>query len=297
MPSGLRPWVETSPAPCGTHVRTATIRLVTTHPDATAIAEAARHEGELPADGRVVEGGRKVRMADAGPDRRARLDAIARYLHDVAEDDASSAALPSTVGWVLRSTRMEIGRFPTLGEDLVLHTFCSATASRWAERTTVAHGSRGARIRAVSVWVAIDVDAGTPARLGDWFFSIYGPSAGGRHASARLGLHAPDDVVALAARPWPIRRSDLDAWAHVNNAVAWAAVEDAVEIGAADSMVALVEHHAPIGPDAEPVLATDRDGDEWSVWLLEPGKPPGLLVASKVELHRGRASPSERSRT
>jgi len=225
----------------------------------------------LPRLGRVVEGRRKVRMADVGADRRARLDALARYLHDVAEDDAATATLPSTIGWVLRSTRMDIGTFPELGEDLVLRTFCSATASRWAERTTITYGSQGAQLSAVSIWVAVDTETGAPARLDERFFAVYGPSAAGRHASARLVLGEPDAPALDRARPWPLRSSDVDAWGHVNNAIAWAAVEDAVDIGSADAVVALAEHHVPIGPGTEPFLAVEREGDQWSVWLLDSG--------------------------
>ena len=245
---------------------------------------------DLPTEGRLFEGRRKVRMADVDPDRRARLDALARYLADVAEDDAADAALPPTIGWVLRSTRMAIERFPTLGEELGLRTFCSAVGSRWAERTTLVEGSRGAECRAVSVWVAVDTRTGAPARLGDRFFAVYGPSAGGRRATARLALGAPTKTAACAGRPWPLRRSDLDAWAHVNNAVAWAAVEDSVDIAPGDSVVALVEHHRPIDPATSPVLAVERSGDAWCVWLLHSRRPESVLVASVLDISTGRAS-------
>ena len=246
---------------------------------------------ELPTEGRLFEGRRKVRMPDVGADRRARLDALARYLADVAEDDAAAAALPPTVGWLLRSTRMEIERFPTLGEELVLRTFCSAVGSRWAERTTLVEGSHGAECRAASIWVAVDTQTGAPARLGDSFFAVYGPSAGGRRATARLALGAPTETVAREGRPWPLRRSDLDAWAHVNNAVAWAAVEDSVDVAPGSSLLARIEHHLPIDPATSPVLAVERTGDTWHVWLLSSPRPEGVLVAAVLDASAGRASP------
>lgn len=242
----------------------------------------------LPARGRVVEGHRRVRTADVGADRRARLDALARYLHEVAEDDAEGAAVPATVGWVLRSTRMDVERFPRLGEHLVLYTFCSATAQRWAERTTVVRGADGARLRAASIWVAVDTTTGAPVRLGDWFFATYGPSSEGKRASAKLALTGPTGPVD-AVRPWPLRRSDLDAWGHVNNAIAWGAVEDAVQIGPDDALAALVEHHAPIDLGAEPVLATKDGGGEHLVWLLRPTEAR-VLMACRIELAPGGAS-------
>lgn len=240
----------------------------------------------------MVEARRKVRMAEVGPDRRGRLDALARYLGDAAEDDASGATLPPTIGWVLRSTRMEVDRFPMLGEDLVLHTFCSATATRWAERTTLVTGSLGARCRAVSIWVAVDTRTGAPARLGERFFAVYGASAGGRRASARLTLGAPPEPVTRSGRQWPLRRSDLDAWAHVNNAIAWAAVEDSVDIASADSVVALLEHHSPIDPETAPVLAVARSDGKWCVWLLDSRPPGNVLVASVLDVS-GPARPAQ----
>ncbi len=229
-------------------------------------------------------------MPDVGPDRRTRLDALARYLADVAEDDAAAAALPPTIGWLLRSTRMEIERFPILGEELVLRTFCSAVGSRWAERTTLVEGSLGAGCRAVSIWVAVDTQTGAPARLGDRFFAVYGPSAGGRRATVRLALGAPTEAAAREGRPWPLRRSDLDAWSHVNNAVAWAAVEDSVDVAPSDSVVARIEHHMPIDPAMSPVLAVERAGDTWSVWLLRSRRPEGVLVAAVLDASAGHAS-------
>lgn len=247
---------------------------------------------ELPSRGRVVESRRMVRTADVGPDRRARLDALARYLHDVAEDDAASATLPQSIGWVLRRTRLEVRAFPTLGEDLVLETFCSATASRWAERTTLMQGTNGARISAASIWVAVDVATGAPARLGEWFSKVYAPSAGGRRASAKLTLDAPPAHVLGAARPWPLRRTDFDAWGHVNNAIAWAALEDAVAFGRADALTALVEHRAPITPGMTPLLATRQVADRWSVWLVDAAAPGHDLMAAALEVrHAGSASP------
>lgn len=224
----------------------------------------------LPDEGRVFRGHCQVRLGDALPSRRARLDALARYLQDVAEDDAADAGLPDTIGWVLRKTRLTVPRFPELGERLRLETFCSATAAKWAERTTTLTGDRGALAQGVSVWVAIDVATGRPARPGERFERVYGPSARGRRASARLHLPAPPPPAAVAGRPWPLRVSDFDVWGHVNNAVSWAAVEEA--LGAVDWLpeVAEVEHNEALSPGAAPVLAEQRSDDALDLWLLDP---------------------------
>lgn len=241
----------------------------------------------LPTEGRVYTAARRVRLGDAAPDRRARLDALARYLQDVAEDDAAEADLPSSIGWVLRRTRMTVIRYPLLGERLQLATFCSGIAARWAERTTTIRsagdtdGDGGVLAQATSVWVAIDLRSGTPARLGERFTEIYGAAAGGRGASARLALGPPPDTARESARPWPLRTSDLDVWGHVNNAVAWAAVEDAMEAGEEAPLVAELEHHRPIEPDRRPLLALQARDDGRAAWLLD-GEHGEVLVAALV---------------
>lgn len=221
-----------------------------------------------PDAGRVYRSERLVRLADAGPDRRARLDALARFLQDVAEDDASDAALPSSVGWVLRKTTMIVTRFPALGETVQLETFCSAVATRWAERTTTMSIGGRAVAQAVSVWVAIDTVRGTPARLDDRFTQIYGASAAGRRASARLSLPAPPDDIRRDARPWPLRSSDFDVWGHVNNSISWAAVEDALDTDRWGPLRAEVEHVAAIEPDARVALAAAVEPESAAVWLV-----------------------------
>lgn len=232
----------------------------------------------LPIEGRVYRDQRRVRLGDASPRRRLRLDAVARYLQDVAEDDAAEAGLPASIGWVLRSTRVSVRRFPALGEQVELATFCSGTAARWAERTTTVAGDAGGLLQATSVWVAIDVTTGAPARLGDRFGEVYGPAAGGRRASARLVLEGPPDDARRDARPWPLRAVDLDVWGHANNAVAWAALEDAVDPGRYAPAFAEVEHHRAIEPGCRPVLAARHAGTSAAAWLLDADS--GAVLAS-----------------
>jgi acyl-ACP thioesterase len=233
----------------------------------------------FPGRGRVYTGERQVRLGDAAPDRRLRLDAVARYLQDVAEDDAADADLPASVGWVLRRTRLVVARFPVLGETVRLATFCSAAASRWAERTTTLTGERGGLLQAVSVWVAIDIATGAPTRLGDRFHEVYGPSAEERKASARLTLAPPPDEVRQDARPWPLRATDLDVWRHVNNAVSWAAVEDGLDAGRWRPLCAELEHREPIEAGVRPTLVTRTSDGSMELWLLDGNR---VLTAARL---------------
>lgn len=251
----------------------------------------------LPTEGRVFAGRRKVRFGDTTPQRRARFDALARYLHDVAEDDAADAGWLGSVGWLLRSTQMSIRQFPVLGETLTLQTFCSATATRWAERTTTITGSDGGSVQATAIWIAVDITTGGPVRLDDSFTKVYGPSARGRRASARLHLAPPPAHAAARGRRWPLRASDYDVWHHVNNAVAWAAIEDSLATAGWLPVRAELEHNEPIPAGSALVLSSLASETSLDAWLLDggggggaggdaPGDGGGDRVLASARLHR-----------
>ncbi len=81
-----------------------------------------------------------MRLGDADPSGTLRLDAIARFLQDVANDDAVSGGLDDALGWVVRRTMIAVRDPAVLGERLSLTTFCSGTGRSWAERRTSVRG-------------------------------------------------------------------------------------------------------------------------------------------------------------
>lgn len=178
----------------------------------------------VPSHGRVFERHRPVRLGDASPGGRLRLDALARYLQDVSNDDTRDVGMAEDVTWVVRRIVLVVARFPVLGENLRLRTFCSGIASHWAERRVRVDGDRGGRADAATLWVHVDPTSGRPAPLPEGFVGHFGASAAGRTVRARLRHGAPPDAASAAA--WPLRFTDFDVLGHVNNAAAWSAVEE-----------------------------------------------------------------------
>lgn len=211
---------------------------------------------------------RVVRGTDVNTDGRLRLDALARYLQDAAEDDVAEAGLRDHV-WVLRRCALDLGGFPRLGQRLTVRTFCSGIGPRWAERTTTLADGDGELVRATAVWAAVSADTGRPLPLGAEFHRIYGSSAGGRTASARLSHPRPPDPSGDGLCPWPLRASDFDASGHVNNTVHWSAVEDTLAGTGWLPASAEIEYHRPALPDAEPRLLVTRAPGVVHVWLLD----------------------------
>src|SRR6202790_123913 len=107
----------------------------------------------LPDTGRRVTRVRRVRLSDVTGTGRLRLDALARYLQDIAGDDVDDAGLGGA--WVLRRVALACGALPAFRDEVTLTTFCSGTGSRWAERRTTLHAGGEVRVEAVALWVFV----------------------------------------------------------------------------------------------------------------------------------------------
>jgi acyl-ACP thioesterase len=212
---------------------------------------------ERPSSGRLYRAKRRVRLSDTDAGGRLRLDAIARYLQDVASDDVADAGWSSDEHvWVVRRTELELVSPFAGDEEVELATWCSGVGASAAARRTTIEGDRGGRVEAEVVWIHLDHDL-RPLRLPRRFHDLYTPAAAGRGVSTKLTLRGPNGGT---SRPWPLRATDVDLLGHVNNAVYWAAVEellwplrravleyrqpvdlgDAVELRAADGSLAFV---------------------------------------------------------
>lgn len=233
---------------------------------------------EEPAEGRVYRAERRVRLSDADPDGRLRLDACARYLHDVSNDDTRDSGLRDDGSWVVRRTELEVHRAPRFLERVSLSTWCGGTGSRWAERRVSIRGVADGHVEAASLWVHVDLATMLPRRLGGDFLDLYGPAAGGRTVGSKLVLPAADP--AAERRPWALRRTDLDVLGHVNNAAYWAAVEEVAGDLLAAPHRAVLEYARALDPEADVELAVGRDGTSLSLWFEVGGT---THAAARVE--------------
>ena len=238
---------------------------------------------EPPPAGRVHGHRRRVHLADGSPRGRLRLDAAARMLQDISDEDTTDAGFPPGEPWVVRRVEMAVHAFPSFRDQVAVTTWCSGIGARWAERRVRIEAVEGpGRVEAAALWVHLDAQ-GRPARLPERFEPLFAEAARGRKVRARLHHEARPPATAVA-RPFPLRFCDFDMMEHVNNAVSWVPVEE--ELATRPDLRAplrvSVEHPAPIDPGAEPEVAVaDADGG-FDLWILVDG-----VAASTAQVRPG----------
>jgi acyl-ACP thioesterase len=221
-----------------------------------------------PGVGRVFAHDVTPGLADAAPGGRVRLDALARWVQDVAHADVADAGLQDHAVWVVRRLRLWVERFPRFGDTASLRTFSSGTGRMWAERRTTIATTAGGRVEAAALWVHLDPETLRPTPLDADEVEVYGPSTQGRQVKARLRHPAPPPD-ASARRPWHFRMTELDLAGHVNNAAYWGPLEDELLDGGRGEPEAFdgeLEFRTPAQPGRFEVLA-----DGARRWIVAAG--------------------------
>ena len=223
----------------------------------------------LPPVGRVFEQSLRPGLADAATSGRVRLDALARWVQEIAFADVDDAGVLQQSAWVVRRMRIRVERFPQWGDHVTGRTFCSGYGRLWAERR-VDYESENGRVEIAGVWVHLSPETRLPVPMPPSFDEVYAPSAQGRKVKARL--RHPNPGGDESARDWFFRRSDTDIADHVNNAAYWEVVEET--LGDPAAFDAEIEFREPAAAGAARVLT--GDGVTWVT------APDGRVHASVV---------------
>jgi acyl-ACP thioesterase len=203
-----------------------------------------------PTGGRVFTHRAMPGLADCAPSGRARLDALARMLQDVAYADVEDAGLKDSAVWVVRRCRISVQRFPRFADRLTVHTFCSGIGRAWAERRSTIEDGGDACVEAVALWVHLDPVTWHPAPFSQAEIDVYGATAGDRRIRHRLRHPAPPPD-ADGAAAWMFRATECDVADHVNNAAYWAPFEEELLTGAEpdpEQLDSEMEFRAPAQP-------------------------------------------------
>ena len=210
-----------------------------------------------PGEGRQFTARRRVRLGDATPNGRLRLDSVARYLQDVSNDDTREANWSDPHWWVVRRTVIDVHEFPSYMQEIDLTTWCDGIGSHWAERRTRISSLDGAAlVDAASLWVHVDQHTMQPSKVPTDVVETLTASANGREVNARLILRDKlFSTESVQTNDWPMRFADFDAVGHMNNAAYWVMIEEflAERRDVRAPLRAVVEHVVQVEPEQQPV--------------------------------------------
>lgn len=200
-----------------------------------------------------------VRLGDTDGQDRLRLDAVARYLQDIGFDHLDAVEDGDThQAWIVRRTVIDVYEPIEFGDRVQLRRWADALSNRWCDMRIQLKGERSGHIEAAAFLIHIDPVAGRPARMSDAFMAPMLASTTEHRLRWRAALSELDDPD-VEAVPFPLRVTDVDRLGHVNNAVYWEAVEEALAAHPGRHELpyrAIVEHVGPVMTGDKVVLRT-----------------------------------------
>ncbi len=210
------------------------------------------------------------------------FDAIARFLQDAGNDDTDDANLEELgLAWVARRGVIRVGASAKPRELLDISTWCSGVGRRWAERRTSMRGEWGASVDAAVVWVHVDTTTGRPAQWGQDFASTYLEATQGRAVDAKL-RHPKLPRDDATTERWSFRRTDHDAFGHVNNAAYLAVAEEFASDVLAGEATVEIEWRSPSWSHEDLTVHVSQPGDGQVLIHLTPDGTTDVRATLRV---------------
>ncbi|MGB3697232.1 MAG: acyl-ACP thioesterase domain-containing protein [Gordonia sp. (in: high G+C Gram-positive bacteria)] len=245
----------------------------------------------------------RVRTGDIDQDMRVRLDGVARYLQDVANDNIAAVPFADTDPfWIIRRTVIDVLVPITWPSDFTTERWCGALSTRWTNMRVRIRADGGTNrfnpeprpdglIETEAFWINM-TDSGLPARISDLAMQTLMPMTDEHRLrwKAMNPALAPDPAeLAVPDREHVLRVTDFDPFKHLNNAAYFEAVEDEL-VDHPDLLAAphraVIEYLRPIRPGARVTVRRHRLPDALLMWIMTPDDDGALTVAASVSVAR-----------
>jgi acyl-ACP thioesterase len=192
-----------------------------------------------------------LRVADIDRAGRLRLDAAARHIQDIGQDQLRELGFEETHPlWIVRRSMVDLIRPIEFQDMLRLRRWCSGTSNRWCEMRVRIDGKRGrGLVESEAFWININRETQGPARIYEDFLDGLRRTTSLDRLRWKAYLTAGGRDDAAEIHEFPVRFTDIDLFDHVNNSIYWSVVEDYLssypELLEAPLRVTL-EHIAPV---------------------------------------------------
>jgi acyl-ACP thioesterase len=218
---------------------------------------------ELPGSGYVYETGWHLATTDIDEHMRLRLDGVARYIQEVGAEHLADANLADVhPHWIVLRTVIDVLEPIELPSDITFRRWCAALSTRWCSMRVQLQGADGRRIETEGFWLCVNKDTLTPSRLSDDCIARFGTTTDNHRLKWRPWLTEP--IQDGSEIPFPLRRTDIDAFEHVNNTIYWHGVHEILgqvaDLEAAPYR-AVLEYRSPIKFGESLTIRSDRHGD------------------------------------
>ncbi|HXO54135.1 MAG TPA: acyl-[acyl-carrier-protein] thioesterase [Mycobacterium sp.] len=191
-----------------------------------------------------------LRVADIDRYGRLRLDAAARHVQDIGQDQLRELGFEDVHPlWIVRRTMMDVIKPIEFRDMLRLRRWCSATSTRWCEKRVRIDGRKGGLIECEAFWININPNTLMPSRISDDFMEGLRRTTDVDRLRWHPYLRPGDRDTATGIHDYPVRFTDIDLFNHMNNAAYWSVVED--YLSATPQLLnaplrVTIEHEAPV---------------------------------------------------
>ncbi|WP_185091160.1 acyl-[acyl-carrier-protein] thioesterase [Gordonia oryzae] len=248
----------------------------------------------------------RVRTGDVDQQMRVRLDSVARYLQDVANDNIEATDFGDTDPfWIVRRTIIDVIVPFSWPASITAQRWCGALSTRWTNmrvRLTADHETNrfnpdprpAGLIETEAFWINVN-DLGMPSRLSDDAFEMLSSMTDEhrlRWKSMNPQTAPAAEILDVEDRPHVLRSTDFDPFKHLNNAAYLEAIED--ELVEHPDLIdgphrVVIEYLRPIVPGTPITLRRVREPNQLLVWMMVPAdddSPDELRVAATVSVTR-----------
>ncbi|NLU81608.1 acyl-ACP thioesterase domain-containing protein [Rhodococcus sp. HNM0569] len=250
-----------------------TTNLATPTPDPLACALPEPPDPARFPDARYFDTSWPIRTGDVDASSRLRFDGVARYLQDIGNDNLEAIdALDTHPYWIVRRTVIDVVRPTTGTERVALRRWCSGFSTRWADMRVQITSESGALLETSGFWINISGETGMPTRMSDGFLAGLTRSTDEHRLKWKQWLPKTPPADA-SVRHFPLRRTDIDPFDHVNNAAYWHAVEELLAEPESAHLAtvphrAVVEYLSPVTSSDELVLRTVHTDSSLTTWFM-----------------------------
>lgn len=179
----------------------------------------------VPDQGYVYQTGWRLATSDIDEHRRLRLDGVARYIQEVGAEHLADAELAEVhPHWIVLRTVIDVLEPIEIPSDITFRRWCAGLSSRWCDMRVQLEGAQGGRIETQGFWICMNKDTLTPSRLADSCIERFGSTTDNHRLKWRPWV--TERVEGGTDTPFPLRRTDIDLFEHVNNTIYWHGVHE-----------------------------------------------------------------------